>query len=274
MSISFDRVSSRYDASRGIPAEVSEQITQGMIQVVNPTAETQFFEPGVGTGRIALPFVQRGFAYTGVDISQPMMDELRRKLVGMEHRLTLQQADVTALPFADNSFDVAIAVHLLHLVGDWRQALAEIRRVLKPSGVWLYSHGRTRPTSEAEASFNPGLYTFEQQWRSLLLTHGYEMRYGAAEEDVLPILQEQGAQLEPLVLARWRVAQTVASVLQSYQQRIYSPCWQVPEEIFLPAIEQLAQWCGQHYDSLEQDLSFENQFRVVVVRDWAGEGGG
>jgi ubiquinone/menaquinone biosynthesis C-methylase UbiE len=270
LSISFDRVSTRYDASRGIPAEVSEQITQGMIQVVQPTSETQFFEPGVGTGRIALPFVQRGFAYTGVDLSEPMMDELRRKLVGLNHRLTLHQADVTALPFADRCFDVAIGVHLLHLVEDWRQALAEIRRVLKPSGVLLYSHGRTRPTSEAEASFNRGLHTFEQQWRSILLTYGYEMRYGAAEADVLPILQAQGAQLEPLVLARWRVSQTVATVLQSYQQRLYSPCWQVPEAIFLPAIEQLTQWCGQHYRSLEQDLSFENQFKLVVVRGWAG----
>lgn len=269
MSISFDRVSSCYDASRGIPAEVSEQITDWMVRAVNPTAETQFFEPGVGTGRIALPFVRRGFAYTGVDISEAMMAELRHKVAGFDHRLTLQQADVTALPFADRSFDVAIAVHLLHLVGEWRQALAEIRRVLKPSGVFLYSHGRTRPTNATAASLNPGLYAFEQQWRSILLTYGYEMRYGAVEADVLPILQQQGAQLETVVVARWQVAQTVATLLESYRQRIYSPCWQVPEEMFVPAIEQLAEWCAVHYGSLQQDLSFENQFKLVIVRNWA-----
>lgn len=43
-----------------------------------------------------------------------------------------QQADATALPFEDGSFDIVIAMHMLYHVGDQGQAIAEMHRVLKP----------------------------------------------------------------------------------------------------------------------------------------------
>ena len=37
-------------------------------------------EFAVGTGRVAIPLVARGISVTGIDLSQPMLDELRRKI--------------------------------------------------------------------------------------------------------------------------------------------------------------------------------------------------
>lgn len=48
--------------------------------------------------------------------------------------VTGQQADVAALPFADGSFDVVIAMHMLYHVPDQAKAVAELHRVLKPGG--------------------------------------------------------------------------------------------------------------------------------------------
>jgi SAM-dependent methyltransferase len=42
--------------------------------------------------------------------------------------------DAQALPFADNAFDVVVANHMLYHVPNRQMALAEIRRVLRPSG--------------------------------------------------------------------------------------------------------------------------------------------
>ena len=50
-------------------------------------------------------------------------------------RVTIQQADATALPFADNAFDRALALLVLHFVPEAGKAVAEMRRVVRPGGV-------------------------------------------------------------------------------------------------------------------------------------------
>ncbi len=47
-------------------------------------------------------------------------------------RVTDQQADATALPFEDGSFDAVIAMHMLYHIRDQSLAIAEMYRVLKP----------------------------------------------------------------------------------------------------------------------------------------------
>jgi SAM-dependent methyltransferase len=50
-------------------------------------------------------------------------------------RATYAVANVEALPFADESFDVVLANHMLYDVGDRPTAIAELARVLVPGGV-------------------------------------------------------------------------------------------------------------------------------------------
>lgn len=47
---------------------------------------------------------------------------------------TVEQGDVTRLPFADGSYDAVFCYHLLHHADDWRAAVAEAARVLRPGG--------------------------------------------------------------------------------------------------------------------------------------------
>lgn len=51
------------------------------------------------------------------------------------HPFTFAVLDAQAIPYADDTFDVVIANHMLFFVTDVQRALAEIRRVLKPNGV-------------------------------------------------------------------------------------------------------------------------------------------
>ncbi len=50
-------------------------------------------------------------------------------------RLKIQQADVLHLPFDRASFDIVIAVHVLHHVDDIRLATRQLLRVLRPGGL-------------------------------------------------------------------------------------------------------------------------------------------
>jgi ubiquinone/menaquinone biosynthesis C-methylase UbiE len=256
MAISFDRAADFYDQTRAMPPDIADQVTQCILQLSRATSETHFFEPGIGTGRIALPLIERGYAYTGADISEQMMDKLRQKLADQPHRLMLVNADITALPFEDGAFDVAIAAHILHLIADWRTALAEIRRVLKPQGVLIYFH---HPGSGA-TRHDP----IDEQWRKILEGYSYRPSFvGAVTDDVLGYFEAQGLAMETVPVAQISRTRTVAEALQTYCDRIYSHLWQIPEPIFTPALEDLKSWVQQTYPNLDEQ--FESVYEVTVT---------
>ncbi|MFN6481560.1 MULTISPECIES: class I SAM-dependent methyltransferase [unclassified Nostoc] len=268
-TISFDRVSDIYDATRGLPPEISEEITDFILNLVSATTETKFYETGIGTGRIAVPIAKRGYSYTGVDISEKMLAELHQKLEGVSHKLTAIKGDATSLPFADNSFDVALTVHVFHLISAWKQALAEIRRVLKPGGIYLYTHGNMN-FSKVNEDMNQGRFDFQQRWQDIIASYNYPLLcYGATEEEVLGELREQGANLETVVAAKWQPEVTVGKLLEYHTKKVNSHTWHIPDDIFARAIQDLQDWALQHYGSLDYDLSGERRFKIVVVRNWA-----
>ena len=55
-------------------------------------------------------------------------------LVGLDNLISVQQADVTELPFADATFDVAISQHVQMNVADKARLYSEARRVLVNGG--------------------------------------------------------------------------------------------------------------------------------------------
>jgi len=66
----------------------------------------------------------------------PLMLEKARDSEQGDARFTFACMDIQHIPFADGTFDAVIANHMLYHVPDRPQALAEVRRVLKPGGVF------------------------------------------------------------------------------------------------------------------------------------------
>lgn len=264
MGLYYDRIASIYDATRPLPQLVSEQVTDCILRLVKATPKTKFLEPGIGTGRTALPIIQRGYSYTGVDISKEMMDQLRHKLRGMPNNLTLLQADATSLPFENDSFDVVLTVHVLQLIPNRLLALSEIRRVLKPSGCYLH----------CDNAMTPHQKDFDRQWQAILAQHqpGFEMKITkplAGQKEVMQVLIEAGAAIETVIAAQWRVEQTVGDLLDIYQARPFGSCWEASEDVFFQAMRDFREWCQKYYESEDVILSSDATFDITVVRDWA-----
>jgi SAM-dependent methyltransferase len=87
-----------------------------------------------GFGRHSVALGRAGYRVVGVDRSQTLLDEARRR-TGHARWPKLVAADYRQLPFADESFDAALnlfsSLGYLGDDGDTR-VLAEIRRVLRP----------------------------------------------------------------------------------------------------------------------------------------------
>ena len=99
-------------------------------------------EVGVGTG-LALPYYDPALRITGIDFSEEMLTRARAKVAeeGLGHVRELRQMDARKLDFPDASFDTVVAMHLISVVPDPEQVMAEMARVCKPGGqILLVNH--------------------------------------------------------------------------------------------------------------------------------------
>ena len=134
-SVVFDRAAEYYDETRGLTPEALART----VEVLNPelAPRGRCLEIGVGTGRIGLPLYRSGVDMTGLDLSRPMMFKLLEKAEG--DVFPLVQGTATQLPFRDDAFGAGLIVHVLHLIPQWRSALDELVRVIRPGGAIVSS---------------------------------------------------------------------------------------------------------------------------------------
>jgi ubiquinone/menaquinone biosynthesis C-methylase UbiE len=91
---------------------------------------------GIVTGRLRERFP--GAKITATDLNGEMMEYAARKLAGATG-IEWRTADASALPFDDESFDAVVCQFGLMFVPDKAAAAREARRVLRPSGRFLFS---------------------------------------------------------------------------------------------------------------------------------------
>jgi len=88
---------------------------------------------GQGTGARIISELFSPSKYVGMDLDPKMVKRARKKQHGLQNALFLQ-GDATHLPFADDSFDLAVDFGIIHHIPNWRDALAELRRTLRTDG--------------------------------------------------------------------------------------------------------------------------------------------
>ena len=126
----FDRIAPVYDAMNRI-------MTLGLDLRWRRLAAEAVVHPGdrvldaaCGTGDLAVADLRAGAGrVTGLDFSEAMLARARRKAP-----LEWVRGDMLALPFADETFDVATVGFGVRNVADLELALRELRRVLRPGG--------------------------------------------------------------------------------------------------------------------------------------------
>lgn len=106
-------------------------------------------EIGCGSGAMAARILERfpDVELTATDYDAEMVAGAAERLGRFGERATVEQADATALSYADGEFDAVVSFIMLHHVMDWRPALGEAARVLRPGGVLVgYDIAASAPT--------------------------------------------------------------------------------------------------------------------------------
>ena len=116
---------------------IGRYATTQLVDLAQITTESAVLDAGSGVGGTARYVADRyGCAVTAVDLTDEYCQTNRwlNQLVGLDDRISVRRADVTELPFADGTFDVAISQHVQMNVADKARLYSEARRVLTDSG--------------------------------------------------------------------------------------------------------------------------------------------
>jgi demethylmenaquinone methyltransferase/2-methoxy-6-polyprenyl-1,4-benzoquinol methylase len=126
----FDRIAPVYDV-------MNRAMTMGLDRRWRKLTAEAVVRPGArvldaccGTGDLALADARAGGRVTGVDFSAEMLARAERKAPEFDW----VQADAAALPFPDESFDVATVGFGIRNLEDLEAGLRELARVLVPGG--------------------------------------------------------------------------------------------------------------------------------------------
>ncbi len=114
--------------------------------------DCKMLDLGAGPGHIPLLIAaeMEDAKIMAVDLSRHMLDIARSKLAatGFAERVAFELADVKALPFEEQAFDVVYSNTILHHIPQPLDMLREAWRVLRPEGILLI-RDLYRPADEA-----------------------------------------------------------------------------------------------------------------------------
>ncbi|MDH5483168.1 MAG: class I SAM-dependent methyltransferase [Candidatus Bathyarchaeota archaeon] len=211
MRISFDSAAEFYDETRGPPKSVMDQLVKTLMDELD--GYKTVLDAGVGTGRFAKPLQDNGFKVVGVDIAKRMIEKAAGK--GVTNMIC---GDVCFLPFKEDSFDVAVCVHILHLIREWKMALQEVCRVTTKAMISI-DYMRKNPVREA--------------YNSILKKYGYESRrLGKGERELKNLVKPKS-----VPVASYETS--ADERLNHLGQRAYSSQWEIPEDVNRKVVSEL-----------------------------------
>jgi SAM-dependent methyltransferase len=220
--VCFDRAADVYDTTRrAARPEAIEALAEELSDC------SSVLELGVGTGRLAVPLMERGFQVVGVDMSRKMLDQGRAK--GLER---LVMGNVCQLPFRPKSVDAVLAVHVLHLIAGLRDVVAEAAATARKKLVSIVER-------------------YEPPDRSMTWAYGQAVRARGVRSVRRWVQPELGIgmivpprRVETLV--RYEERENAEAALAALERRLWAITWDVPDDVHREVLAELSsQFAGR-----------------------------
>ena len=134
----WDRLAKHY----GLVEFLSEWYLEPFREILWTYATGRILEAGAGTG-LNIAFYPAEARVTATDLSGTMLRRARERAREQHVDVTFEEADLCSLPFADGSFDTAVATFVFCSMPDPVACLREMGRVTKAGGrILLLDHVR------------------------------------------------------------------------------------------------------------------------------------
>ena len=136
----FSTIAPRYDLlNRILSLGIDRSWRKFAISQLPQAENARFLDVATGTCDVALEIIKRrpsGTKVVGADFSEGMLKLGKQKVIdaGLADRIEVRFADVTALPFDDNTFHGSIITFGIRNVQDYKKGISEMGRVVESGG--------------------------------------------------------------------------------------------------------------------------------------------
>jgi ubiquinone/menaquinone biosynthesis C-methylase UbiE len=253
-SVVFDRAAHYYDETRGFPPGEDGRVGAFIAEEAGLSKSTRMLEIGVGTGRIALPLAKYVGLLVGVDLSTLMMARLNEKRTDYpDGNIQLLQGDVMRLPLRSHSFDVALLVHILHLVAEPERAVNELTRVLRPDGKALQCWN-----DRNEGAFSP----LWEAWERATSNESERQDTWKASKNLLTDMGWENVTDEHQYhFSQWMSADEMAD---RYRHRVWSSMWALSDSVWQKGVEAVEEALKSSYPHPEEKHEIPCSFHMRV----------
>ena len=176
----WDKVAGVYDIFVNV---INRKTHQELKKIVGSTIEPEdsVMECACGTGLLSAVIAGKCRQLKATDFYSRMLEKAEKNCASYRN-ITFAQADITALPYPDGSFDKVVAGNVIHLLDNPMTALHELNRVCKDNGTLIIptymnkdSKGKTSSfastVGKAGADFKRQFTT--ESYRQFFLDAGY-----------------------------------------------------------------------------------------------------
>ncbi|UCH90074.1 MAG: methyltransferase domain-containing protein [Thermoplasmata archaeon] len=154
-------------------AEDSREYRYKLYDKVDLKSKQKILDAGCGTGAITMDIAQLAEGeVVGVDIDTEKLEQAEKLLAEISNARVME-ADITALPFEDESFDLVVFNIVLIHVKDQQKAVDEMARVTKPGGIVL---GTLEPDYDGMIAYPETEYT--DLWKKSVSVLGADLQTG------------------------------------------------------------------------------------------------
>ena len=236
-SLSFSPIAEQYDARYQIPIDKLLTCFESLRRRGVLPAAGVLLDAGVRDGTdVASARRTRLHGARLYDISPEMITVARSK-VPSGVRATYDTADVRSLPEPDDAVDGIVACKLFVHISDWRSAVVELLRVLKPGACLVL-------LNDAVALENSVRSFFGQKADEAGHTDRFVGLHPARRDDLTEFLVESGCTEIKVDSGdqRWSRELTFGNILDQFHQRLFAEFWLMPQSDYDRILMETSQW--------------------------------